>query len=682
MLRAGSRASMRMASQRKLGVQVWCRCLWEYKAEYEDDLRIEPGDIIQVTDAEYDEGWWEGLNMRTGAQGIFPINHVEPCDEGPGQRSAVEQGRGGGGGGGGKTFAAAPAAASVAVSNPMSGGGIPGPPPKGAKGMMRGGGGGVPGPPPKGAKGMTGGGGQPGGGGSKPGGKGGGGRRGKGGGGGRAKAGANSKTRFGIYGANLTIYGSMLWVVLGLAVLIWTGLGDPDPTTGEVRGRNPWLHECASAHETCKCYWFGGYVLDGVEVPVGEKVNHTKCPFESYAAGGVLTIGVDGSIPGVVKGSPTDLCLRNPTTMPQEGVEGFSRALCERPADIDVLPPTFVGLYCIFAGLGIGGYEFYTGFLRDGTFPKRTPLYVALTLPGYFTLPTIFGGIFIILGSALQIYGAVKFAEVYHFRRGMHEVRVCQHMLITFKMGKYGSACDRVATCIGGANPEGKFGRIMFGILYVTVNLMLGIIWFNDAAQSSANARAIASNKMFDFTVWVPVAKFFGVIMNMNFTVIFIPVSRVFIKRLYNESTGSQTSCARIVRTVLLLFPLDYALEFHMLCGIIGYISAILHTFAHVVSSVILKGANGCTHNTHTHARTHARTTQTHTHTHLPPILHFLNSPLFSSTLQRAQNKSGSNSDGGSGLLALASSSALPYLSPLCTATCVETTSTSSTIRI
>ena len=46
MLRAGSRASMRMASQRKLGVQVWCRCLWEYAAEYEDDLRIEPGDII------------------------------------------------------------------------------------------------------------------------------------------------------------------------------------------------------------------------------------------------------------------------------------------------------------------------------------------------------------------------------------------------------------------------------------------------------------------------------------------------------------------------------------------------------------------------------------------------------------------------------------------------------------
>lgn len=236
------------------------------------------------------------------------------------------------------------------------------------------------------------------------------------------------------------------------------------------------------------------------------------------------------------------------------------------------------------AGLGIGGYEQYTGFLRDGTFPKRTPLYMLLSIPGFFTLPTIFGSVFIIVGSLFQIYGAIQFAEVYHYRRSMKEVRVCQHMLISFKMGEHGSGCDRVATCIGGANPEGKFGRIIFSMLYVVLNLGLGIKWFNDAADSSAKARAISDQQMFDFTVWVPVAKFFGVIMNINFTVIFIPVSRLFIKFLYDESTGSQTALAGVFRTVLWFFPLDYALEFHMLCGIIGYISALLHTFAHVVS--------------------------------------------------------------------------------------------------
>ena len=89
---------------------------------------------------------------------------------------------------------------------------------------------------------------------------------------------------------------------------------------------------------------------------------------------------------------------------------------------------------------------------------------------------------------------------------------------------------------------------------------------------------------MFDFTVWVPVAKFFGVIMDINFSFIFIPVSRLFIRWLYNESTGSHTSRAGCFRALLWVFPLDYALEFHMLCGIIGYFSAVMHTFAHVMN--------------------------------------------------------------------------------------------------
>ena len=59
---------------------------------------------------------------------------------------------------------------------------------------------------------------------------------------------------------------------------------------------------------------------------------------------------------------------------------------------------------------------------------------------------------------------------------------------------------------------------------------------------------------------------------------------RLFIRWLYNESTGSHTSRAGCFRALLWVFPLDYALEFHMLCGIIGYFSAVMHTFAHVMN--------------------------------------------------------------------------------------------------
>ena len=116
MLRAGSRASFRIKQEHGAGADVWCKCLWPYKASYDGDLAMTPDDMIKVTDPHYDEGWWEGINTRTQLVGIFPINHVERCD-GPQAGKAnnpsfelagrlatgsdMERGGGSGGGGGG-----------------------------------------------------------------------------------------------------------------------------------------------------------------------------------------------------------------------------------------------------------------------------------------------------------------------------------------------------------------------------------------------------------------------------------------------------------------------------------------------------------------------------------------------------------------------------------------------------
>jgi len=156
--------------------------------------------------------------------------------------------------------------------------------------------------------------------------------------------------------------------------------------------------------------------------------------------------------------------------------------------------------------------------------------------------------------------------------------------LVSPKYGEFGSSLDKFAIFLGGQNPEGRFGRIIFGILYVSFNVVMGIKWFNDAEAGSEKARNVGPEQMFNFTVWVPVAKFFGVIMDINFTIIFIPVSRLFIRWLYERSTGSHTMKSSIFKSVLYIFPLDYALEFHMLCGIIGYFCAVMHTFAHIMN--------------------------------------------------------------------------------------------------
>ena len=228
-MRARSQKSMRLKRTFSQGGQVWAKVLYRYRAEYDEDLAIDIGDIIKVTDPNVGEGWWQGMSMRTGQVGIFPINHVEPC-------APPEN-----------TNPAPPRAAKAAN---------PGPPPRGARGIAGGAGGAALVGKPVQA-----------GGGQKAGG-GGGGRSGGGGGGGgsakqRPKGGANSRSRFGIWSSNLAIYAGVMWVILGFALLLWAGQGEPG-----AGGLSPWLHECAQLEPYCRCYWDEGL----------------KCPVESMEA--------------------------------------------------------------------------------------------------------------------------------------------------------------------------------------------------------------------------------------------------------------------------------------------------------------------------------------------------------------------------------------------------------------
>ena len=51
---------------------------WPHRAEEQDELDVEPGDILQIL-AEDDSGWWQGQNQRTGAAGIFPAVLLDPA---------------------------------------------------------------------------------------------------------------------------------------------------------------------------------------------------------------------------------------------------------------------------------------------------------------------------------------------------------------------------------------------------------------------------------------------------------------------------------------------------------------------------------------------------------------------------------------------------------------------------
>ena len=80
-------------------------------------------------------------------------------------------------------------------------------------------------------------------------------------------------------------------------------------------------------------------------------------------------------------------CLSAPATNPNMIARlGFSRQLCERKFSTENgIPPILVGLYCMIAGLAIGAYEQYKGFIREGKTPLRSWGYLFACIPGFFT---------------------------------------------------------------------------------------------------------------------------------------------------------------------------------------------------------------------------------------------------------------------------------------------------------
>ena len=79
-------------------------------------------------------------------------------------------------------------------------------------------------------------------------------------------------------------------------------------------------------------------------------------------------------------------------------------------------------------------------------------------------------------------------------------------------------------------------------------------------------------------------AKAFGTTLDINMTVILIPVCRTFIRMLYNYTTGSQNIIPVILRAIFSFAPLDSNLEWHKFMALFVYIATWAHTFAHFMN--------------------------------------------------------------------------------------------------
>lgn len=242
--------------------------------------------------------------------------------------------------------------------------------------------------------------------------------------------------------------------------------------------------------------------------------------------------------------------------------------------DINVLDKPYgvtdgvVGAICLVIGIIVCFAEYKHGYPRNGgKIPKRAALYILLAVPGVFTLPTRIASVLFIIPISANFYSAF-----------LKEVWIPPQRRARPKDADDRTAMEKMKEWIAGKNPEGQFGRCFVLAVYLAFNLMVGIYAYCDAYTDR-----VKGPESDVFTLWVPVAKFFGHVMDLNFTILALPVSRSLIRYAYNAS-GNQTCGAKVLRVFLKLVPLDQALEFHQLCAWVGFVSCACHVTAHLIN--------------------------------------------------------------------------------------------------
>lgn len=238
----------------------------------------------------------------------------------------------------------------------------------------------------------------------------------------------------------------------------------------------------------------------------------------------------------------------------------------------------------------IGGYGIFYGFCvllfectargitrKGGRMPWRALVYVLGLGPLCMELPTAVGAAVMLLSIIMNIWSG-KRGEFYTPPNTKGNGKNAKGKEALLKP-KAGNCCSRCLLKVGGSNPSGRCTRIFFAIFYTLLNIAVGAYWSWSANEKINKARREGTPAL---SRWVPVAKWFGGMMCLNFSMLLIPVSRTFIRLLYDHSIDNSTR-AKCIRVVFLFIPLDHVLGIHATMGYLGAFAAAMHVFAHVV---------------------------------------------------------------------------------------------------
>mmetsp|Transcript_21801 Transcript_21801/g.35113 ORF Transcript_21801/g.35113 Transcript_21801/m.35113 type:complete len:834 (+) Transcript_21801:61-2562(+) len=235
-----------------------------------------------------------------------------------------------------------------------------------------------------------------------------------------------------------------------------------------------------------------------------------------------------------------------------------------------------LGMLATLVGVILGVYEYlFEGEPIIEMFPLRALLWLVMSGICFVSFPLWTAGLFLLIAAFIDVIGFLKdepFIPSKKKRKTRRDKELAEENANL-------TCCDKVTSYIVHKHEENKLQRMIFCALYASGNVALAIytavIWTDIVNSQDEDDR---------LSPWAPWAKAFGAIIDVNSSLLLIPVCRTIIRFIYNRATSQETCSAKAIRIFFDFVPLDKALLLHKTLAKISLFGVIFHTVAHFIN--------------------------------------------------------------------------------------------------
>jgi NADPH oxidase len=238
-----------------------------------------------------------------------------------------------------------------------------------------------------------------------------------------------------------------------------------------------------------------------------------------------------------------------------------------------------VAIYCLTVGAIVWGYEFFWGYVRNqGGFPTRALVYFLAAFFFFLSEFTIIMGIcfvFIALANLMAWVNKEEYGRYeYSFGFGKRKTEI---------ESLFGSGfCAKLKRRIIVDMKKNELGETVFLLAFISLNAYLFftsvVFWTNKVNEIREETPEDA------ISGYGPYAKGFGNLLDLNASIIVIPMCRTFLRALYDNTTASQTKASKCCRKVLRFCPIHHNIEFHRFLAYCVFLASMGHTLFHALN--------------------------------------------------------------------------------------------------